>query len=130
MARVRQVVRQFAVVRQQQRARRVCVEAADGDDARGMRDELDDVRPTLRVARRRDDTRGLVQEDVGQALLRQRAAVELDAVARLHEGVQLPALAVDGDAACLDQLVGAATRRHPGACQPRVQAHRTLRRVA
>ena len=33
-----------AVVRQQERARRVGVEPADGDDARGVLDEVDDGR--------------------------------------------------------------------------------------
>ena len=42
VARMREPVRELAVVREQQRAGRVGVEAADGDDARGVVDELDD----------------------------------------------------------------------------------------
>ena len=48
---------------------------------------------------------GLYKQDVGELLLRERPAVEAHLVGALHEGVQLPDLAVDGDAAGLDQLV-------------------------
>ena len=54
---------------------------------------------------------GLVEQHVGEPLRRDRLAVDLDAVARLDERVQLPRLAVDAHAAGLDQLVGAAPRR-------------------
>ena len=42
VARMREPVRELAVVREQERAGRVGVEAADGHDPRGMVDELDD----------------------------------------------------------------------------------------
>ena len=75
-------MRQFSVVRQQQRTGRVGVEPADGDDAGRMLDEVDDRAPALRVARGGDDARGLVQEDVGETLFRERAAVEANLVRR------------------------------------------------
>ena len=62
-------VRELAVVREQQRARRVDVEPADGDDARVVLDEPDHGRPALRVAGGRHDARRLVQEHVGEPLL-------------------------------------------------------------
>ena len=86
---MRQPVSELAVVRQQQHAGRVGVEPADGDDARRVVDEVDDGRPALRIARGRDDAGRLVQEDVGEALLRERPAVELDPVVRGDERVQL-----------------------------------------
>ena len=48
VARVREPVRERPVVREQERARRVRVEAADRDDARLARHEVDDRRPSLR----------------------------------------------------------------------------------
>ena len=123
VARVRKRVRELAVVGEQERAGRVCVEPADRDDAGGVVDEVDDGSPPLWVARGRDHARRLVQEDVGERLQLDGAAVELDPVALRHEGVQLTRPAVDGDAARLDQLVGAAPRGDPGAGEVGVQAH-------
>ena len=120
---MREPVRERAVVRQQQCAGRVGVEAADGDDARRVRDEADHRRASLRVARGRDDAGGLVQEDVGEPLLRERLAVEAHVVVGADERVELPGRAVHGDAAGLDQLVGGASGRHPGAREPCVQSH-------
>ena len=121
--RVREAVRERPVVRQHERARRVGVEPTDRDDARVVVDEVDDGRPPLRVARRRHDARGLVQQHVGERLRRDRAAVDLDAVRLLDERVQLAGLAVHGHAAGLDQVVGASARGHAGTREVRVQAH-------
>ena len=52
VARVREPVRELAVVREQERAGRVGVEPADRDDARLVRDEVDDGAAALRVAAR------------------------------------------------------------------------------
>ncbi len=123
VARMREPVGERTVVREQQRAGRVGVEAADRDDARGVADEVDDRRASLRVAHRRDDTGRLVQEYVRERLLRDLASVDLDAVGASDERVQLPGLAVDEDAARLDQLVGAAARRNSGAREVGVEAH-------
>ena len=81
VARMREPVRERAVVRQQQRAGRVDVEPPDRHDARLVADERDDGRPPLRVARGRDDAGRLVQEDVRRALLLDPLAVHLDDVA-------------------------------------------------
>ena len=120
---MRQRVRERAVVREQERPGRVDVEPADRDDARVVLDEADHRRPSLRVAGGRDDARRLVQEHVGELLLRDRLAVDLDGVVGLDERVQLPRLAVDEHAAGLDQLVRLPARRHARACQVRVQTH-------
>ena len=124
VARVRQPVRELAVVGEQQRAGRVGVEPADRDDARRMVDQLDDGAPALRVARGRDGAGRLVQEHIGERLQLERRAVQLDPVAALDERVQLPRLAVDGHAAGLDQLVGAAARGNAGPGEVGVEAHR------
>ena len=72
VARVGEPVRELAVVREQERAGRVGVEAADRDDPRLVADEADDRRPPVRVARGRDDARRLVQEHVREPLRRER----------------------------------------------------------
>jgi uncharacterized RDD family membrane protein YckC len=86
-------------------------------------DEIDDGRTAVRVACGRDDARRLVQEHVGEPLRRKRKAVELDDVPGLDERVQLPRLAVHGHAACLDQLVGAATGGGSGPGEVCVEPH-------
>jgi len=102
---MRETMSEIAVVRQQEGARRVRVETADRDDARAVRDEVDDGAPSLRVARRGDDTRRLVQEDVGEPLALHARAVDLHHVVPPHHGVQLAGSAVDADAARADELV-------------------------
>ena len=68
VARMRESVREIAVVRQQERAGRVDVEPPDRDDARLGGNEVDDGPPSVRVARRRDDAGRLVQEHVRERL--------------------------------------------------------------
>jgi uncharacterized protein with GYD domain len=116
-------VRERPVVRQEQSAGRLHVQAADRDDPLRQVDEVDDRRPSLRVAGRRDRPRGLVQEDVGELLRGDRLPVHLDAVAPLDERVQLPRLAVDPDAARLDQLVRLAARGYACPGEICIQAH-------
>ena len=120
---MREPVRQVSVVREQEGARRVRVEPADGDDAGLVLDEADDRGPALRVVRGRDDSGRLVQKDVRESLRHEQAPVEVDDVARLDERVQLAAHAVDPYAAGLDQLVGAAPGSNPGARKVGVQTH-------
>ena len=88
-----------------------------------LRHELDDGRAALRVARGRDDAGGLVQQDVREPLRRDLASVDLDAVARADERVELPRLAVHAHAAGEDQLVGAAARGDAGPGEVGVEAH-------
>ncbi len=126
VARMGEPVREAAVVGQQERPGRVCVETPDGHDARLARDELDDGRPASRVAGGRHDARRLVEEHVREPLPRDLASVDLDTVGRDDEGVQLPRLAVDADAAGLDQLVGAATRGDAGPGEVSVESHSSL----
>ena len=73
------------IVREQERARRVLVQPSNRDDARLRRDELDDGRAPVRVARGRDDARRLVQEDVRERLPLDALAVDLDDVARTDQ---------------------------------------------
>ena len=103
-----EAVRERPVVRQQERAGRIRVEPPDRDDALRDVDEVDHRRTPCGVARRRDRPHRLVQQDVGELLRADELPVDLDAILPLDEGVQLSRLAVDGDAAGLDQLVGAA----------------------
>ena len=123
VARVRKAVRELAVVRQEEDARRVPVEPPDGHDADGAADEVDHGRSPLRVACGRDRAARLVEEDVAERLLADETTVDADVVGRLDERVELSRLAVDGDAPGLDELVGAATRGDPGAREVGVQAH-------
>jgi uncharacterized protein with GYD domain len=120
---VGQHVRELAVVGEQERTGRVRIEPADRDDAAWVSYEVDYGWPPMRVTGGRDHTGRLVQEDVGERLELDPATVDLDPVTRGDEGVQLPRLPVDGDAARLDQDVGAAPRGHPSAGEVGVQAH-------
>ena len=69
VARMGEPVGERAVVREEQHAGRVAVEASDGHDADVAADEIDDGRPALRVARGRDRPARLVEQDVAQRLL-------------------------------------------------------------
>ena len=83
----------------------------------------DDGRPPVRVTRGRDRPGRLVQEPVGELLLRDRPAVDLDRVARADERVQLARLPVHADAAGLDQLVGTAPRGDARTSEVGVEPH-------
>jgi hypothetical protein len=127
VAGMREAVRELAVVRQEQRTRRIRVEAADRDDMRFLRDELDDGLASLRIADRRDDVGRLVQQQMRELLLRDPLPVDLDRVLALDDGVELPGLAVDEYAAGFDQLVGLAARRDACPGEIRVETHRMRR---
>jgi hypothetical protein len=89
-------------------------------------DEIDDRGTALRVARRRDDPERLVEQNVGELLLPDAVAVDLDDIPRGDEGVELTTRPVDGDAACLDQLVRGAAGRDAGAGEIAVESHATI----
>jgi len=89
-------------------------------------DEVDDRLAPLRVARGRDDAGRLVEQHVGERLLGERLPVEADFVGALHEGVELPGCAVDGDAAGLDQLVGLAAGSNTRAGEPGIETHASI----
>ena len=108
-------VRELAVVREEERPGRVHVEPADGHDAVFVRHELDDGGPALRILGRRDDARGLVQEDVGERLEADALAVHFNHVPALDEGREPGDLVVHGHAAGLDQVVGPTAGSHSGA---------------
>ena len=96
-----------------------------GHDAWLRRDQLDDRRAAARIARRGDDAGRLVEQQVRETLLADRAAVDLDRVGGADEGVQLAGPAVHAHAAGLDQLVGASPGGDSGAREVRVQPHAT-----
>ena len=89
VARMREPVRERAVVREQERTRRLDVQTADRHDSRAVLDLVDDGGASLRVARGRDHAGGFVQQHVGEPLLRDGLAVDLDEVAAADERVQL-----------------------------------------
>ena len=123
---MRESMSEIAVVRQQQGTRRVHIETADRDDTWLLGDEIDDGAPSLRVARRRDDTRRLVQEDVGEPLALHAGAVDLHHVVPPHHGAQLTGSAVDADAARADELVRTSAGGDSGPREEGVQAHRGI----
>ena len=119
---MRETVCEVTVVRQEERAGRVRIEASHRNDARRMRDDVDHGATALRVSCSRDDAGGLVEQDVRNALLGEQPAVEANVVVRADESVQLPWLSVDGDPPGLDQVVGLPPRGDSGARDERVQA--------
>ena len=108
-ARMREAVREVAVVGQQDQAARVGVEAPDRVEppVAGRRDEVDDGRAAVRVAGGGDDARRLVER-----------------VDDAHGGRRADALAVDLDA------LAAGRRRAPGRSRPRRRRSRARRRRA
>ncbi len=116
-------VRERAVVRQQQRAGGVRVEAAYWHDALGDVHELDHGRPSLWIPRCRDRARRLVQEHVRQFLGRYQFTVDLDQVTGLDERVQPSRLTVHGHTAGLDQVVGGSPGGDAGPGEIGVEAH-------
>jgi aminopeptidase len=121
--RVREPVREVAVVRQQQGAGRVHVEASDRNDSRLGRHEVDDRLPSVRIAGGCDNTCRLVEEDVREPLRCDALAVHLDDVPLSNDRVQLARLAVDAHSPFLDQLVRTAPRSDPGAREVGIEAH-------
>ena len=107
---MREPLREIAVVREQQQAFGVLIEAPDGKHARLGGHELGHDRAAVRVGRGRHDAGGLVEQVVDEPGLRPDAhAVDLDAIGL---GVGLVAerrhRAVDRDRAGLDQLLAVA----------------------
>ncbi len=123
VTRVGESVGERSIVRQQERPRGVEVEPADRYDARAVANQVEDRGAPSGVAGRGNDSRRLVKEHVGTALSRHGPPVELDAIARLDERVQLSTAAVHPHAAGFDQLVGSASRGDAGSREERVQAH-------
>ncbi len=103
---MRQVVGEVAVVRQEESAGRLGVEAADGHDARRVLDELHHRRTSLRVAAVVTTPAGLCRRTYVSCCVASGSPSSAHLVGGLDDRVQLPGRAVDGDAACLDQVVG------------------------
>jgi hypothetical protein len=110
VARVGEPVREEPVVRQEQEPGRVGVEAADRHDARLTRHEVDDRRPALRVASRRDDAGRLVEQEVRERLPLDLHAVDGDDVSGADDRAELARPAVHRHPPGPDELVGAPPR--------------------
>lgn len=108
-----------AVVRQEQQAGRVAIEAADRNDPLGDIDQVEDGATTPLVARRRDVAIGLVEQDVAPPLVLQRLPIDPDILAlRVDLNAQLgDDLAVDGHPALTDQVFRLAARGDAVRCQ-------------
>ena len=105
--RVRQLVRQRAVVGQQQEAGRVGVEPPHRVEARLRIDQLDDRLPLSRLARRRDDSGGLVHHPDLEGLGAYGRPVDPDVVALVDVPRRVDDdLAADRDDALGDDLLG------------------------
>ena len=117
VARMQQAMRERAVVRHQQRALDVPVEATYGIEPRvDVGDELAHHRTPARIADRRDVPGGLVQQQIVLGFrARQRTAVDGDDVALgIGERGQLACDgAVDGDAAVGDEPISSPPARQP-----------------
>ena len=88
------------------------------------RHELDDRRPPLRVARRRDDAGRLVQQDVRERLALDAVAVDLDDVVLPDRPCSSsPGSPLTRTRPCADQLVRPPSRRDAGAREVGVEAH-------
>jgi hypothetical protein len=119
-------MRQVAVVREDERTRRVGVETSDRNDTRLGRHEIDDGSASVRIARSRHDSSGLVQEHVRERLPRDALAVHFYDVVAADDRVQLSRRAVHTDPPRPDEVVRAATRSHARASEIGVQAHRGI----
>src|SRR5688500_9496545 len=118
MARVGQACGKVAVVAEEQQAFAVVVEPPDWIDvlAHALQ-EIDDGLPPLRIRSGRDDARRFVQQDVSLALRRAKTpAVHADVISRwIRLDPHLAdRVAVDGNAAFLDQLLSSASRSYSG----------------
>jgi hypothetical protein len=120
VARMRQSIRQLAVVGEDQEAGAVLVEAADGVDPLGdFGKQVDDPRTAGRVEGGRDITLGFIDGVIDHRLLLDRLAVDCDPSTR---GIDPRAedaddLAVDGDSTLEDQLLTGAAGAEPGVGQ-------------
>lgn len=130
--RMQEVVRECAVVGEQQQAFRVEVETTDREDARHVAfealaafrarhtDDVDHGLAPFRIADRRNHVNRLVHRNVDDRLGRHDAeAIDFD---RIFFGVRLSAelvddLAVDANTPFADELLGGASRSDTGLCQ-------------
>lgn len=125
-ARMRQSVGERAVIRQQERARRVGVEPTYRHHTRRVRDEIDDSRAPLRIVRSRDDPGRLVQEHVVKGLALHALPVYLDDIVEIDDRVELACLTVHGYPPFTNQLVGTPPRRDSCAREKHIQPHFTI----
>ena len=110
MARVRDKLREVAVVREHEETLGVVVEATDREHTRLRRDEIDGRPSTFGIAGRRDDPARLVQQVVHDAVAHgDRNPVHFDArVLRVDALAEPGDCAVDRHPAVGDQQLGGA----------------------
>ncbi len=125
VARPQDLVHQIPVVGEEDEPLGVLVEAADGEDAGTVVDEVDDVvlLPRLRGT---DDAHRLVEGDEDQAVRLPRLdhlAVHLDQIPGKHLIPHPGPLAVDEDVALLDEAIGLPARADAALADVLVQAH-------
>ena len=112
VARMQHVLGPFAIVRQEQQAFGIRVEASDRIQPLGKVDEIDDAPPAALVARRRHDALRLVERDVPDHRHVRPRAVHVDARVRPDAGAERrDDLAVDAHASLGDEALGAPSRR-------------------
>src|SRR5262249_17080084 len=127
IARMHELLRELAVVREKQQPRRVEVESAYWKEMALCPEALEptaQVRPALRIAQRRDHPRRLVQQHVAQRRARDQLTVDFDLVLR---GVGLRTElrddgAVDGYASLRDPFFRFTARREARASENLLQA--------
>ncbi len=122
---VHQPMGKLTVVREEKRAGGVHVQTPHRNDATLVADELDDGWSPVRIPCGCENAGGLVEENVRKRLGVDRAAVDLDPVARRDEGRQARHVSVYANTARPDQLVGAATGSKSRAREISVQPHST-----
>ena len=126
VARVHQLVREIAVVREQQQATGVRVETPDGVHARTARHELADRATAFGIVERRDHTDGLVEDVVHELrATADRTAVHGHVVSLLVDAHAdlTHRLAIDPDAALDDELVTLPARADTAVRQVLVESH-------
>jgi len=124
--RMREPMRERAVVGEDEHSSRIAVEAPHGDDADLPAHEVDHRRSTARVARRRDRPPRLHEQYVAQSALPDLPAVDPHDIGALDERVELPRGIVHGHLPRLDQLVGLATRGDTSTGEEGIEAHRSI----
>ena len=125
VARMSETLRQVAVIRQDEKAFGLRIESADIEKARQMRrQKIEDGVARAGIAARRNETGGLMQNDVEPALAVHHFAVDFDVIAFLWLRAEIRAdPAVDRDPAGGNQFIAMPPRTKAGGSEETVQAH-------
>jgi len=125
---MRETLGQVAVVCQDEKARGLSVEPANVEKTRQMRrQEIEDGVARVGIAAGRNESRGLVQNDVEPAFAVDQLAVHFYVVALRRLRAEIGAdLAVDPDPARGNQFIAIPARAETGRGEEAVEAHRKL----